>query len=74
VKLLVSGRSVVGTFLVECMRQIKRALRLAIVILPALMFVGMMRLIRRVFIVRIAPATSLRIGHLIQTKSLARYQ
>jgi len=59
-----------GTFLIGCVRQTWRALRLAIVILPALMFVGVMRIIRRVFIIRIAPATSSRIGHLIQNTLL----
>lgn len=52
------------------MTQIWRSARIAIVIVPALIFVGIMRLIRRVFLIRIAPATSSRIGHLIQNTLL----
>jgi len=64
-KLLDSDRLMLGTFFIRFMNQIRRALRIVIVFLPALMFVVMMRLIRRVCLIRIAPATSSRIGHLI---------
>jgi len=65
-KLFDSDRLMLVTFLIGGVRQTRRALRPAIVVLPALMFVGMTRLIRRIFFVRIAPATSLSIEHLIQ--------
>lgn len=52
------------------MRGIARAVRISIVVLPAIVFVIIMRLIRRVLPIRIAPVASSRIGHLIQNTLL----
>ena len=59
-----------GIVFTRSMRQIWRAIRIIVVALPALMLVGVMRLIRQVFLLRIAPATSSRIGHLIENTLL----
>ena len=59
-----------GIVFTRSMHQIWRAIRIIVVALPALMLVGVMRLIRQVFLLRIAPATSSRIGHLIENTLL----